>query len=72
MLSQLSSKEKRLRFFHVNESHRLHLSTRHTYKANPPTHKHTQRLRYRKSKHELVEAATKAKTNPPTTFVGWG
>lgn len=45
-----------------------------THKANPPTHKYTQCLRYRKSKYELVEAATEAKSTPPPTFVGrgWG
>lgn len=36
-----------------------------THKADPPTHKYTQCLRYRKSKYELVEAATEAKSTPP-------
>lgn len=55
MLSQSSAKKKKLSSFHVNESHTLHLSIRHT---------HTDIIRYQKSKYELMDSATKAKSNP--------
>lgn len=57
MLSQSSAKKKKLSSFHVNESHTLHLSIRHT-------HTHTDIIRYQKSKYELMDSATKAKSNP--------